>query len=298
VSKALRVRHRLLQTPVVRFEDPKSGRNVTVVATMHMGTVAYYEQLRAVISELESAGAVVCLEGTASASEQELAAASGEERAALGRYETWRGPASDLSRAAGRALGWVDQSAALSSSPSWRNADMTKLEMVRRAGAQNLQSLHVPGDEFTRLTPDQQDAFAAGGYAILTRLEQLGWLMDFLPRVLARLIGGGTWRLQDVQIEGRNSHVLARLPAESDAVLPWGAGHLRGLATGLRNAGYRRRDTTWVTVGRLPAVWPSVRLFWTGFRALWTALGADDDDSRPPAPDSDGDAQLPVPRPG
>src|SRR5215469_2722084 len=279
MNGSLRVRHRILQSPVVRFENPRTGRSVTVVATSHTGSADYYEQLRAVINEMEAAGAVVCLEGVGSASEQELAGASGEERAALGLYQASRAPAPELSLAACRYLGWVDQSAALGSSPTWRNADMTKLELVRQAGPQNLLSLHVPGDEFTRMTHDRQEAFAAGGYAIAVRLAQYGWLNDPILRLLARLAGDAHRRLQDVEVEGRNSHVLASLPADSDAVLPWGAGHMRGLARGLRQAGYRRRETTWVTVGRLPAIWTSIKLLSTGLRALWVALDAPDDNA-------------------
>lgn len=286
MNGSLRVRRRMVQSPVVRFENPHTGRSVTVVATSHTGAAAYYEQLRAVINEMESAGAAVCLEGAGSASGQELASASDEERAALGRYEAWRAPATDLSAATGRYLGWVDQSAALGSSPTWRNADMTKLELVRRAGPQSLLSLHVPGDGFTRMTRDRQEAFAAGGYAISVRLAQYGWLIDLLQSLLARLAGNAHKRLQDVEIEGRNSHLLGSLPTESDAVLPWGAGHMRGLARGLRRAGYRRRETTWVTVGRLPAIWPSIKLFATGLRALWVAMDAHDDNA--PSSRSDG----------
>lgn len=276
----------MLQSPVVRFENPHTGRSVTVVATSHTGSAGYYEQLRAVINKIESGGAVVCLEGVGSASEQELAAASDEERAALGRYQASRAPASDLSLAACRYLGWVDQTAALGSSPTWRNADMTKLELVRRAGPRNLLSLHVPGDEFTRMTHDRQEALAAGGYAIVVRLAQYGWMFDPFRSLLVRLVGDAHRRLEHVEVEGRNGHVLASLPPESDAVLPWGAGHMRGLAQGLRQAGYRRRETTWVTVGILPPTWLSIRLLSTGLRALWVALDEHDDSAESSRPES------------
>ncbi|HYK67915.1 MAG TPA: hypothetical protein VEV45_08225 [Streptosporangiaceae bacterium] len=263
----------MLQTPVVRFEHPKSGRSVTVVATMHKGSAAYYQQLRTVIDEMEAAGAVVCMEG-ADSSEQDWAAASGEERAAVARYYERRAPR--LAEAASRYLGWVDQSAALGSSPSWRKADMARLELVRQAGPQNMLGLWVPGNEFGRLTPDQQEALAGAGYSIGVRLEQFPWLTDLMRRLFARLAGDASRRIDDVVVEGRNRFVLASLPGDSDAALPWGAGHLPGLAAGLRKAGYRRRETTWLTVGALPAVWPSVRLFWTEIRPLWAAIGTED----------------------
>jgi hypothetical protein len=81
----------------------------------------------------------------------------------------------------------------------------------------------------------------------------------------------------------RNRRVLASLPTDSDAVLPWGAGHLPGLAVGLRKAGHRRRDTTWVRVGRLPAIWPTVKDFWPVLRAIWAASDVPGDDTPPPS---------------
>jgi hypothetical protein len=275
VTGYLRVRHQMLHSPVVRFEHPKSGRRVTVVATVHVGPVAYYEKLRATIGELESAGAVVCYESAGPATRQEWAAASDEERAAW--YGEGRG-GRELLNAAGRYFGWVDQWATLGNSPSWRNADVTSLEFVRRAGPQNLLSMQCGDEYFTGLTQDQQEALAGGVYAVTTRLAQFAWFR-LLERLLARLVGDAARRVQDAVIEDRNSHVLACLPADSDAVLPWGAGHLPGLAAGLRKAGYRRRDTTWVTVGRLPAIWPSVKAMRTGMKAFWAALGTQGDDA-------------------
>ena len=181
-----------------------------------------------------------------------------------------------FSNAAGRYFGWVDQWATLGNSPSWRNADVPSLEFVRRAGPQNLLISQCGDEYFTGLTQDQQEALAGGVYAVATRLAQFAWFR-LLERLLARLVGDSLRRIQDAVLEDRTSHVLACLPADSDAVLPWGAGHLPGLAAGLRKAGYRRRDTTWVTVGKLPAIWPSVKAMGAGMKAFWAALGTQGD---------------------
>jgi hypothetical protein len=274
----------MLQSPVVRFRNPKTGRSVTIVATMHIGTAAYYDQLRVMINEMESAGAIVCFESPRPTTKQEWAAASDEERAAwdgerLGRRE--------FNKAAGRYLGWVNQSAALGRPPSWRNADMARLEYVRRAGPQNLLiQQHGMAEGFMGLTQDQREAFAGGGYAVGVRLAQFVPL-DLLRRLLARLMGDAARRIDDARVEERNRHALASLPPGSDAVLPWGGAHLRGLAAGLRKAGYRRRATTWVTVGKLPAFWPCVEAMWAGGRALYAAPRARGDNPPPSSrPDS------------
>jgi hypothetical protein len=283
VTGRTRVRHRTLQTPVVRFVHPKSGRRVTVIATVHIGPAVYYGQLRTMIKEMESAGAVVCYEGPGPAPKQEWVAASDEERAALDGEQRML---PEFSKAAGRYFGWVDQWTALGGSPSWRYEQGSSLAYVRRAGTQELLSRQRGfGTPFMGLTQDQQDAFMGGLYAVAVRLEQFGWFA-LLRHLLARLVGGAA-RTDDVVADERTRHVLASLPADSDAVLPWGADHLPGLAAGLRKAGYRRRETTWVTVGRLPAIWPSVKAFWAGIKALWRAPGAGDDETSPPSsPDS------------
>jgi hypothetical protein len=283
VTGRTRVRHRTLQTPVVRFEHPKSGRKVTVIATVHIGSAVYYDQLRTMIKDMESAGAVVCYEGPGPAPKQEWASASDEERAAL---DGERRMLPEFSKAAGRYFGWVDQWTALGGSPSWRYEQGSSLAYVRRAGTRELLSRQRGfGAPFMGLTQDQQDAFMGGLYAVDARLEQFGWFA-LLRHLLARLVGGAA-RTDDVVADERTRHVLASLPADSDAVLPWGTDHLPGLAAGLRKAGYRRRETTWVTVGRLPAIWPSVKALWAGIKALWRAPVAGDDTTPiPPSPGS------------
>jgi hypothetical protein len=283
VTRYSRVRHRILQTPVVRFQNPKTGRSVTIVATVHVGPAAYYEQLRTIINEMESAGAVVCNESAGPTTKQEWAAADDEERAAWNGERRGR---SVFNQAAGRYLGFVDQSA-LARPPSWRNADMATLEYLRRAGPQNLLGeQHGATEAFIGLTQDQQQAYAGAGYAVFFRLAPFVPL-GLLRRLLTRLLGHAARSIDNARVEERNRHVLASLPADSDAVLPWGGAHLRGLAAGLRKGGYRREDTTWVTVGKLPAFWPSLKAWWPAARALHSAPRAQGDNALPSSrPDS------------
>jgi hypothetical protein len=258
-----------------------------VIATSHLGEAAYYEQLRAMINVLESVGAVVCYESNAAAlkakAEQEWAAASDEERGA------WDGQARmrpEFRQAACRYLGWVDQWTTLGNPPTWRYQDGSSLEYVRRAGAQDLmRRQRALGDPFRRLTQEQQEALVGAAWAFSIRLDRFAWWPHLL-RLLMRLAGGvvaSAARTDDPQIRDRNRRVLASLPTDLDAVLPWGASHLPGLARGLRKAGYRRRDTTWVTVGRLPTIRQTVKDSWPGLRAIWAATDAASDDTPPPS---------------
>lgn len=297
VTGVMRIRHRALQTPVVRFEHPKSGRSITVIGTIHIGTAAYYEQLRTMISEMESGGAVICYELVAPGTEQELAAASDEERAALDAFMPARPPEHPpevATEALSRSLGWVDQASALVLSPSWLNVDMTSLEFVRRAGPQNLLSWpDDPAEVRTGLTQDQHDDLTVARFAVLFRLAQFAGFLRF-ARFLFRRMSNGNFT--NVMFDERNRHVLASLPADSDAVLLWGAGHLPGFATGLRNAGYRRRDTTWVTVGMLPALRTSLVKAFARPSASRSAQGTQlDDVPPPPSPDSAAGADTSAP---
>lgn len=253
----------MAQTPVVRYENRKTGRTVTLIATMHSGTNAYFNKLNEIIAGLEAAGAVVCYEGIRPAAEEEWAGAADGERAARGLSL----PVSGL-QAMCRYLDWVEQSVGLKYSPSWRNVDMTELELVRRAQPHNVTEMSDGfSDLFAGLTPERFGEIAGSGEALLVRLLSLDYF-DLVWRLSVRAASSDAHRnVGRVMLEERNRGALARLPSDADAVLLWGSGHLSGLAAGLREAGYRRLSTTWVPVGELPAVWPSLRVFWTWVRS-------------------------------
>jgi hypothetical protein len=263
VIRQTRVRRRVAQTPVVRYENRTTGRTVTLIGTMHSGTNAYFNKLNEVIAGLEAAGAVVCYEGIRPSAEEEWAQAADGERAARGLSL----PASGR-QAVCRYLGWVEQGVGLKYSPSWRNVDVTELELVRQAQPHNVtESSARFSDLFAGLTPEQLGEIAGSGEALLVRLLSLDYF-DLVWRLSVRMASSDAHRnVGRVMVDERNRGALARLPSDADAVLLWGSGHLPGLAAGLKEAGYRRRRTAWVPVGELPAFWPSLRIFWTWLRS-------------------------------
>lgn len=267
-----RVRRRVAQTPVVRYENRKTGRTVTLVAAVHSGTEAYFKKLNEIIAELEADGALVCYEGIRPAAEQEWAEAADGERAARGVAEPMRDRGLE---ALCRYLGWVDQRAGLKYSPSWRNVDMTDLELIRQAQPNNVrESSDSFSDLFAGLTPEQLDLVTASLAAVMERLLSLDYF-DLVWRLSTRAVASDAHRnVARVMVEERNRGALARLPTDADAVLLWGSGHLPGLAAGLKKAGYRQRNTTWVPIGELPALWPSLRIFWTWARSPGKVAGA------------------------
>jgi hypothetical protein len=160
----------------------------------------------------------------------------------------------------GDYLGWVQQRVPLADAPSWRNVDMTDLEVTRRARLGDLDGERTL-EHRTRLAVLSDQGMGAG-LAIVARLSAADRLA--LLHRLSRMVLGGdaARRVDDVLVGERNQLLLAALPSDKDVVLVWGAGHLPGLAAGLRAAGYRRQATEWVNVGTLPPVWKSLRVFW------------------------------------
>jgi hypothetical protein len=270
------------QTPVVQYENRRTGRTVTIIATVHVGTNAYFKRLNDIIAGLEAKGALICYEWIHPAAEEEWTAAADGERAVRGLSQ----PISDRGLPAlCRYLGWVEQGAGLRYSPSWRNVDMTDLELVRHAQPHNISEVSDGfSDIFAGLTPEQLGVIMGSCAALVIRLLSLDYF-NLVLRWSTRTASSDAYRhVNRVIIEERNRGALAKLPSDADAVLLWGSGHLPGLAAGMKRAGYRHRSTAWASVGELPAVWPSLRAFWT-----WVRASGEDDST--PSPD---DADAPV----
>lgn len=255
-ERALRVRRRTLQVPVVRFEHQRTGRTVTVAGVVHIAPASYYRQLNAILAKLEAAGALICYEHVAPAEDTEWSAVGPAER------DGWNAGVvrnREMSQAACRYLGWVMQGEAMAYSESWRNVDMTEAEFVQRGGAQVMGGQDMPvGDLLGDRPDDQQDVLIGIGAALLIRLVSLDRY-----RLLWHVAGMDLKRLI---VDDRNERALAGLPSDQDSVLIWGSEHLPGLAAGLQQAGYRRQASAWLNVGELPSLWASAKAVWTVLR--------------------------------
>jgi hypothetical protein len=274
-TSLLRVRHRVLQTPVVRYEHEETGRTVTLIATVHAAEAAYYKRLHAIITRLEAAGAVVHYEMVTPATQQEWATATDAERAV--RHVT-----TDMATRGVEALcryfGWVWQGTAMTLSPSWHNVDMTDLEFVRRAGPGSLAQHQETGDDlFHTLTQEQKDVVLGTAASVLFRLMSY----DRFGLYERGLLWSGPGH---AVLDERNRNALDRVPADSDVVLVWGAGHLRGLGAGLEAAGYRQRRVVWLNAATLPTLWATARTAWTAVNSRFTRAPESADDHTPASP--------------
>jgi hypothetical protein len=254
-DRILRVRRRMLQTPVVRFWHPGTGRTVTVAGVVHAAQAGYYRRLNVILARLEAAGALVFYEWVGSAAETEWSAASRAEHDAR---DTVMADSQEMSQAVCRYLGWVRQAESLAYAASWRNVDITDLELVQRAGAQAVLDQHEAFEDLFGSKPaDQRDVAAGVGAVMLMRLISLDRY-----QLLAHLADSSVSR---AMIDHRNDKVLAGLPSDRDSVVIWGCYHVPGLAAGLRRAGYRRQASAWLDAGEFPPLRASAKAAWGVF---------------------------------
>jgi hypothetical protein len=237
---------RQFQTPVRTYRHPRTGRHVTLIGTMHVGTAQYYAALGELVSGLEAGGAVVFCEGTRQATvpNDQALAVSDAEAAVLEHVE--QAAAFTARRVA--ELGWVTQLAALPHRPGWRIADLSMLEVIRRAGVE------VMAARFRRTLRrlDWSD-----GARRRPHLFRLG------VAVTLRTAGRADWTDRDagdqVLVHERTAVVLAAVHGtDRDAVLLWGAAHLPGLEADLANAGYEPAGERWYTVATVPRIWRAI----------------------------------------
>jgi hypothetical protein len=258
-ERTLRIRRRMLQAPVVRFEHPETGRTVTVAGVVHIARASYYRQLGTMLTKLEAAGALVLYEGIGHAAETEWSAVGQAER---DTWDTARTGSRELAQAACRYLGWVGQGEALAYSASWRNVDMSEPEFVQRKGAHDVLDMQEGFEDMLGdRARDQRDALMGVTIGMLLRLYSLDRY-----QVLSRWAATGYPGFSQLVIDERNDRALAALPSDRDAVLIWGFGHLPGLAAGLLRAGYRRQASAWLNAGEIPPLRASAMAVWAVLR--------------------------------
>jgi hypothetical protein len=258
-ERTMRVRRRMLQTPVVRFAYPKTGRTVTVAGVVHIARASYYRQLGIMLTKLEADGALVFYEGIGRAAETEWSAAGHAER---DTWNTAQTGSRELTQAACRYLGWVRQGEALAYSASWRNVDMSELEFVQRKGAQDMLDMQEGFEDMLgNRARDQRDALMGVTMGMLLRLYSLD-RYQMLSRWAATAYPG----FSQLVVDERNDRALACLPPDRDSVLIWGYGHLPGLAAGLQRAGYRRQASAWLNAGEIPPLPASAKAVWAVLR--------------------------------
>jgi hypothetical protein len=247
----MRLRARMLATPVLRYRHASTGRALTLILNSHVGTAGYFRTMRQRIAELEERGAVVQVEGiTKAPAAQWAAVASDDERAAqqvLARF--YRDERATLAG----DLGWVSQKDAFPVAGSWVNVDLNDLEVIRAAGAGAILAMAAAADERMARFGKHGDQFSRA----VTPLFLRALARDHAP--LSRAVAQFAPDVDTVLLQQRSALAVAAVDPARDTVMVWGAGHADSIGAGLTAAGWvltgRRR---WLNVGLLPPYWRSL----------------------------------------
>jgi hypothetical protein len=228
-----------LQTSVVRLDQTRSPRVVTVVSTIHIGLPSYYDELNAIIDAHDG---TVLYEGIGSLSESEIEALSPQERAIYERLA----PLHDLYEKFAKPLGLVFQGNAIHyDREHWVNADVPLKQLLGMWADQKLPPLplgHLPENLF-----ESESSKRIASMLLLQEpliLSTFNTLRSFLPMLR---------RFNDVLIDKRNRAAISAFDAadpQRDVLIIYGAGHVEGLMDALRERWYWRKSETWHTAFR------------------------------------------------
>lgn len=269
----MRVRRRVLQTPVLTYRRRGRPGAVTLIGVTHIGEVLYYQAVAALADQLEAHGAVVHYEMIGKPPRDELDAASGEDLAAIGAFMDQMATGADQIAALMQYYGWAYQTDALPYPARWRNTDMHGLQLIRAIGTGKILARPL-----SRKPSVGQDLLAT--CAALGVFFRLAGRVPVMMALVAR-------KGQDIPVilGERNKIALDALPADGDVVLIWGADHLRGIGRGLRRAGFRQAGRTWLDVGMLPPLRRSLADLLRGIRQISAASRYERGAPWPPDPD-------------
>jgi hypothetical protein len=197
----------------------RGGRTISLLGAVHIGTPEYYTQMRTIIDEAETAGAVVHVEGTRAKPDP---TATAQEKDWMSRM-----PGDGYGEIA-EALGLVTQKT-LGYKDSWENHDLTLLEVLR--GVPDPEGLVSDLEKFTSTANELQEVPALA--------KIMRWVVTSgVLRLARRFSGGGD--LKEVHPLREKVAVNAMLKAEGDVLAVWGMAHLRGMGKLLRKNGWRR----------------------------------------------------------
>ncbi len=238
------IRRTHVQTSIHHYAHPDTGRRVTVIGTHHVGQPAYFAGLRAVIDELEAAGAVVHCEGSRllPCDDPDITAEEQRLLAELRRCD-------ELEKQRLSELGWVGQMDGLGYPPHWQVIDLSYLEIFRQLGLAAAQQL-VQGKTRAFDWPDDDRK----------GIDRLRMRITLTLRATAN-------DRHVTQLEGREPTKTVLLAdrtmlalngvagTDRDTVLVWGVAHMPGLGAGLGEQGFVRSDEPqWHTVAELPSI--------------------------------------------
>lgn len=258
-AAVMRVRGRVLESPVVEYRHATTGAELLLILNCHMGTPAYWAEIRKLVGDRERLGWSVQEEGIREAPDAEWAAASPAEQAARRVMETLY---ADQPAAVAARIGWVYQEQGLPAGRRWVRIDMTDLEVIRSAG---------PAAILARGQANAVEVAKAGAYwgQWQAAVFPLAWRRQARPgtlvaRAAARLVPAPDAGVTGVLVDQRSA-VGGVADPDRNWVLLWGAGHEETIGAALAAGGWFPAGVRlWLPVGKLP---PAARSLWGIVRA-------------------------------
>gem|GEM_PF-1592295 len=225
-----------LQTALIHLRHSETGRRVRLMSMIHIGEVLYYTRLNEVIAEHEG---LIFFEGLGQLTEAEAAALAPEER------KVWEAlaPLTEAYRKLAAALDLVAQPDALTKpGPDWVRADLPLARLLKEWADRRLPLIPAMDAAGEML----RSPFAKKGTRLLLLQEPLILGGFKLVKCWSPALG----RLTRLLVDERNIAAMAAFdaaPAEGDALIIYGAGHVAGLLDLLKARGYRPAGRDWFT---------------------------------------------------
>lgn len=224
-----------LQTALVHLRHP-DGRSVRLMSMIHIGEAKYYTRVNEVIADHDG---VVLFEGLGQLTPEEVESLTPEER----RVYDSLAPLNEAYRKIAAALDLVAQPDALAKpGPNWIRADLPLKRL-----------LQIWAERRLPLIPAVDTAGKALENALFKRATRFLLLQEPLILGLFKLVRGwspAVGRLGALLVDERNAAAMTAfdaLPADSNVLFLYGAGHIDGLVTALRGLGYRPAGRDWFT---------------------------------------------------
>lgn len=233
---------KLIKTPIYTLRHPETGSRATLVANMHVGQPAYYQQLKEILTALEERGTMIHYEGVRPPTSEELAAASDEIRQL---HTDWAASIDDA-RAPNTVAGLTHKRDAFTPGPNWEPHDITDLEALEFSGQKNTQAW-IDQNRAHHKQLIHQDPHVVRA-ATLKRLSALPQQVR-AGASRSDLITGDELKMQMYReaIAMAAVDLYLALSPGKDIALFWGTGHMPGFRSAFTARGYQHEDEQWIT---------------------------------------------------
>jgi hypothetical protein len=233
-----------LRTAWSEYRHP-SGHRVVLLGCIHVGSADYYERLNQILLDYVREGFVVHYERVQPPPAEKQDQATPEERDLLKRFkdshQAFMGVVTET-------LGMYVQAPWHGMDDNWVNTDFDVLDLVRAHPEGAMERFIVTLDKVvTLLRTSPRWLLRVYRVAMLALVANMGPLMDLGDWAIAKSPELRREIAHEFIVDERNRFAMdATLAEPRPVVLPWGAGHYRGMAARLRVEGYELTSHTMI----------------------------------------------------